>query len=162
MIAVPPTAVSALDAFLQRLLDLVLQAAVKCRTMSEPGTGDDRLVAAGDRSELAVMFLRLLAIHTFEDVVVFLLEPSCALQVRVRLTNQAATYITVGKDPLVFAERGDAGHAQRHDRLRQLRIDLTSDIHKRVLLRREGLCQRLLFDADSFSIAVRVRTVPAG
>ena len=73
-----------------------------------------RLVAAGDRSELAVVFLRLLAVHTFEDVVVFLLEAARALQIRIGSTDHAAPDITARQDPLVLGEHLDPRELEVH------------------------------------------------
>ena len=88
--------------------------------MSEPGIGGTVSSPPGDRSELAVVFLRLLAVDTAEDVVVLLLEPAGAFEVGIRAADDAAPDITARKDSLVLADRGDAGKAQRRDGVGQL------------------------------------------
>ena len=128
----------------QRLLDLVLQPTVEGG--DDVGSGDrgDGLVAAGDRTELAVVLLLLFAVDAAKDVVVLLLETGGALQVRVGATDHAAADVTGRKHALVFADRRDPRQPELHDGRRQLRIDLPGDVHERVLLRRERLGQRQL------------------
>ena len=97
-IAVPPNAERAVTRWSSACSTWYCRPRSRVVTTSDPGTAR-RCVAAGDRSELAVMLLLLHAIDAAQDVVVLLLEPSGPLQIGVGAADDAAGDVALGKDP---------------------------------------------------------------